>query len=184
LAASMQEHGQINPVLLTDDNVLVAGYRRFAAAGELGWDEIEYKRCVGDPGVINLIENMNRSGLSLWEEIQAIKRVFPDKTQAEIARALSKSKTWVKPRLRIWDLPQDFIDKVRAGQSGLKEIRQMLAPKRENAPVSTGVGVPKQQEIKEMVTWLMAEGRDVEATALSYACGAIDADYLKSVDYE
>lgn len=180
LAASMQEHGQINPIILTDDNELVAGYRRFAAANELQWDEIDAIRCVGDPALVNLIENMNREGLSLWEEIQAIRTVFgTDAKQATIARALSKSKTWVKPRLRIWDLPQEFQDKVRAGHSGIKEIRAMLSPSKPNSPTSTGMGTPNQADLKRTITWLMTQDRVRDAYVLAYATGTISEQELR-----
>jgi ParB/RepB/Spo0J family partition protein len=156
-------------------NTLVAGYRRYEAARQLGWDEIEAVECVGDPGVINLIENMQREGLSTWDEIQGIRSVFGSETsQAEIARSLSKSRTWVKPRVDVWSLPSEFLDKVRDGRSGVAEIRKMLAKKRpKSETVDARLPVPKVAEIKELVSWLMNEGRVAEARALSFACGSV-----------
>lgn len=40
LAESMQKHGLLHPVVITKDNTLVAGHRRIAAAGLLGWEEV------------------------------------------------------------------------------------------------------------------------------------------------
>lgn len=41
LAADIEENGQISPIAITADNVLIAGGRRLAACTQLGWTEIE-----------------------------------------------------------------------------------------------------------------------------------------------
>ncbi|MFC1669154.1 ParB N-terminal domain-containing protein [Spirochaetota bacterium] len=41
LKESMKNNGLINPITLTLDYELLAGYRRLQSARELGWDEIE-----------------------------------------------------------------------------------------------------------------------------------------------
>jgi len=41
LKASMAERGLINPVTITADGDLIAGFRRLSAARELGWEEID-----------------------------------------------------------------------------------------------------------------------------------------------
>jgi ParB family chromosome partitioning protein len=179
LAESMQEHGQITPVLIDESNNLIAGFRRVAAAQQLGWYEIDANIHDGDNGkVINLIENMNREDLTLWEEIQAIRDVFGTETsQGEIARQLSKSRPWVEPRVKIWELPQDFIDRVRLGVAGVKEIKNRLRgrTKTNNSP---GRGRPNQEELKDVITQLMQQNRNDEAKALSYALGAIKREEL------
>ena len=174
LSASMETNGQITPIIVKD-GVLVAGFRRYAAAVKLGWTEIEAVECVGDPGIVNLIENMQREGLSLWDEIQAIRSVFGAAvSQSEVSRQLSKSRNWVRPRVEIWGLPGEFIDKVRDGRSGIAEIRKMLRPRKPTTEtVDERLPVPKVAEIKELVTWLVARNRMAEATALAYACGSV-----------
>lgn len=181
LAESMQENGQITPVTINSQNVLVCGFRRFAAANELGWHEIDCIVDDRDPKILNLIENLQRENPSLWEEIQGIRDAFGENpVKADIRRALSKSKSWVFPRVEVWNLPSDFIDKVRTGQSGLREINKMLADKRGPSPVSLNLGIPSQPDIKRMVSHLMSEGRDVEARALSFACGSISENDLRN----
>lgn len=171
--SSMKEHGQITPVIVDDQNRLVAGFRRYHAAKELGWEEIDAVICKGNPKIVNLIENMNRTELTLWEEIQAIRDVFGTEcSQGEIARQLSKSRPWVEPRVKVWELPQDFIDRVRLGVAGVNEIRKRLRG-RTKTNASTGGGKPNQEQLKDTITKLMQQGRDGEAKALSYALGAI-----------
>ena len=41
LAESMQKNGLMNPIVITDKNKLVAGFRRLQAAKKLGWKTIE-----------------------------------------------------------------------------------------------------------------------------------------------
>lgn len=181
LVASMKAHGQIQSVLVTPDNELVAGFRRYHAAKELGWDEIKAEVTEGDPKVVNLIENMNRESLSLWEEIQAIRDVFgSDPSFAEVTRALSKSKTWVKPRVKIWELPQDFINQVKLGNRTIKHINAMLKEKSPSlfSTASRVSKYPKADDIKTAVTALYAAGKESEALALSYAIGGVTREQL------
>jgi ParB/RepB/Spo0J family partition protein len=178
LVDSMREHGQITPVIVDKNGNLLAGFRRVAAAQELEWKEIEATIQSGDGKVINLIENMNRENLTLWEEIQAIRDVFgSESSQGEIARQLSKSRPWVEPRVKIWELPQEFIDRVRLGVAGVNEIRKRLRG-RTKTNESTGGGKPNQDQLKDTITKLMQQGRDHEAKALSYALGAISQEEL------
>lgn len=183
LAASMREHGQITPVIVDMAGNLVAGFRRLKAAKELGWEEIDATLIgEGDPRVVNLIENLNRENLSLWDEIQAIKEVFgEDATQAEIGRALSKSKTWVKPRLEALKLPKENLDKIRAGEVDITRLRQML---RGSGPSTfqKNLGFPSHTEISSVVTRLLQAGRKDEARALSFAIGSITIEDLRLPD--
>lgn len=184
LADSMHEVGQITPVVLDKNNVLVAGYRRYAAAKQLEWEEIDAVVREGSEDenkVVNLIENMNRENLTLWEEIQGIRDVFgPEASQSEIARSLSKSRPWVEVRVKVWELPQDFLDRVRLGVAGVSEIRTRLRG-RTGEPTATGgkgVNQPNQKELKGTITELLKVGREAEAKALSYALGGISREEL------
>lgn len=71
LKESLTEYGQIQSLLLTPDNVLVAGGRRYAAMKQLNWTEAEC--IVGPPSErdrlleIELEENVRRLNMS-WQE--------------------------------------------------------------------------------------------------------------------
>lgn len=73
LMASMRKHGQLNPVILTRDNELVAGHRRLESAKRLGWAAVEAVRLEQLSDIekieLELDENLHRKGL-LQEEIQ------------------------------------------------------------------------------------------------------------------
>lgn len=68
LAASMDQVGQLQPIILNDDGTLIAGWHRIAAAKQLGWETIK-AICV-DGRSTNLIrlmeidENLVRADLS------------------------------------------------------------------------------------------------------------------------
>ena len=68
LAASIEKYGLLHPIVIDDDNRLVAGGRRLEACRRLGWEEIDV-RSLGDltdaqRGEIELEENINRKDLS------------------------------------------------------------------------------------------------------------------------
>lgn len=181
LVASLREHGQITPVIIDGEKNLIAGFRRVAAATELGWEEIDATvNAIGrDPKLVNLIENMQRENLTLWEEIQAIRDAFDrEASQSEIARQLSKTRPWVEPRVKIWELPQDFIDRVRLGAAGVSEIKARLRGRNTGSATSRGVNCPNQKELKETITDLLTSNREAEARALSYALGGITKEEL------
>lgn len=181
LVASMQQHGQITPIIIDEHGNLVAGFRRVAAAGELGWEEIEavINASGRDVKVVNLIENMQRENLTLWEEIQAIRDTFGgEASQSEIARQLSKTRPWVEPRVKIWELPQDFIDRVRLGVAGVSEIKARLRGRTTGSTTSRGINCPNQKELKQTITDLLSAGREPEARALSYALGGLSKSEL------
>lgn len=71
LAASLAEIGQINPITITRENILVAGERRLRAAKQLGWSHIHAQYVDADDQftlhLIELQENTRRSDLT-WQE--------------------------------------------------------------------------------------------------------------------
>ncbi|MCX8095900.1 MAG: ParB N-terminal domain-containing protein [Spirochaetes bacterium] len=78
LKKSMKELGLINPIIVSDDNVLIAGYRRLLSAKELGWNKIparivssEKKHLFED---IEFDENYARKNLFQEEVDEIIKK--------------------------------------------------------------------------------------------------------------
>lgn len=79
LAESIARLGLINPIVITNDGILIAGERRLTACKQLGWDNIavqftddlsEYElQC------IEFEENVKRSDLTWQEEVEAIARL-------------------------------------------------------------------------------------------------------------
>ncbi|GAB1433500.1 hypothetical protein MASR2M29_21260 [Spirochaetota bacterium] len=79
LADSMQRLGQLHPVLITRNRILISGRRRIAAAKALGWTHIEAAYVnYNDPLKrleLELEENLQRSALSHHEVANAIEKI-------------------------------------------------------------------------------------------------------------
>ena len=79
LAESLKRFGQINPIVITKNNALVAGERRLEAARLLGWRTIN--AVIADiPDEVTkleyeLEENIQRHDFSKEEEEEAIRRI-------------------------------------------------------------------------------------------------------------
>jgi len=78
LAESIARIGLINPIVITDDGVLVAGERRLTACTSLGWDHISVQLTsdLDDYTLqsIELEENIKRMDLTWQEEVDALAR--------------------------------------------------------------------------------------------------------------
>ncbi len=87
LTASIQKIGLLNPIVVTDDYRLVAGFRRLSACRQLGWTEIEANVVPYKNDLLLLLdaeveENLVRKDFTP-EEIMAI-----EKRRQEIIRML------------------------------------------------------------------------------------------------
>jgi ParB family chromosome partitioning protein len=76
LATSIQNIGLLNPIVITDENVLIAGERRLTACKSLGMIEIpaHYMSDLSDVErqLIELEENIKRKSISWQEEVKAV----------------------------------------------------------------------------------------------------------------
>ena len=102
LAQSLAADGQLNPIVITPDFVLVAGERRYTAAQQLGWTSIlahfTTDLTPAQAHKLELEENVRRKALDWKEQTFAIHdyhqfavRENPEWTQAQTAAALGIS---------------------------------------------------------------------------------------------
>jgi ParB/RepB/Spo0J family partition protein len=112
LASSIRQTGLIHPVIIDDENKLIAGERRMAAHVLLGLESIATIQISDlDPAArerIELEENIKRSALTWKDECAAIARYVtirkaedPTITQATIAEELSISRTALSIRVNV-----------------------------------------------------------------------------------
>jgi ParB family chromosome partitioning protein len=120
LAATMEERGQLQPILVRPTGstkgrwLIVAGERRWRAAKLNGWPRILAIEHDGDPEVASLLENLQRVDLTPVEEAKGLQRLIEGKgwTQDQAAGALGKSKSEISGILRILTLPDDLLGAV------------------------------------------------------------------------
>lgn len=123
LAASIREHGILQPLLLTavgERYQLVAGERRWRAARMAGLKQVP--ALVRDFTAqqvteVALVENLQRDNLNPLEEAQGIRSLLDTfaLTQEQVAERLSMSRPAVTNALRLLNLPQPVLDLMRQG---------------------------------------------------------------------
>lgn len=144
LAASIREHGVLQPVLLSrapgGGYFLLAGERRWRAAQEAGLERI--------PGIIRdaatdadqvalaLIENLQREDLTPIEEARAYHQLRTEFgfSQEQIAARVGKDRSTVANALRLLSLPLEIQGQVDAGTLSAGHARALA-----------GVSGPEQQ---------------------------------------
>ena len=119
LAASIQVHGIISPLIVTKEEdgtyQLIAGERRLKAAMDLGLKEVPViirKAGAMEKMELALIENVKREDLNLIELARGYKRLtdeFP-LTQEELAKKIGKSRPHITNTLRLLGLPAQIQD--------------------------------------------------------------------------
>lgn len=138
LAASIEENGLLQPLVVrpspsTEGRFeLVAGERRFRALKLIGWaDAPVLVRDASDETllVLALVENLQREALSPLEEAEGYRSLGErfDMTQAEIARAVGKSRSAVANFLRLLNLPPSVRRLLESGELSMGHARALLA---------------------------------------------------------
>ena len=127
LLASIQEHGIVNPITVLDEGnksfKVIAGFRRFAAAVQLGLKKIPCHVMLKDrEGVeeISLTENITRMDMTPYEECMAVNALSgKKKTPSAIAKHFGRTLRWVLVRKKLADAGDKVLKKVKEGVIGL-----------------------------------------------------------------
>ena len=113
LAATIEKHGLIQPIAVTNDPdepdrfIIVAGERRFRAFQKLGKETIPAIQTSGATDEIALIENIQRENLHPLEEARALANLIEKHgyRQEDVAEVIGKSRPTVNELLRLISLP-------------------------------------------------------------------------------
>lgn len=151
LAASIKELGQTTPVLVTEDNKLVWGFRRFAAMnlidpeGKILCDvvsETDANRLI----LLNVQENVSREQLTLSEEYEAVARLSTFMSKDQICETLGVTKTWVSQRLKLGELSEELREAVDNGLSTRAAASINLLPEDQQSDmIEEAYGMPVSQ---------------------------------------
>lgn len=139
LAESMRTSGLLQPVVLRSAGAaafeLIAGERRWRAARELGWHEIDaVVRDVDDRTLLTLalVENLQRDALSAIDEARGYARLIEEfgVSQSGVADLVGRDRSTVANALRLLKLPEPVQELVHAGTLTTGHARALLALER------------------------------------------------------
>ena len=128
LAQSMDTNGLVQPIVVRPHPsgvrgryLLVAGERRWRAAGDLGWETIPaiVRRDLteGEAAKLQLLENIVRRDLNPVEEAQAFARMLAQGyTLQELSGAVGMPDGHIAWRVQMLDAREDVLDLVASGQ--------------------------------------------------------------------
>ena len=130
LALSIEKDGLLQPILVREDAEgyeIIAGERRWQASQLAGLKKVPVRiKEADDMKVLELalIENLQRSDLNPIEEAYGYKRMMErgNRTQSEVASAVSKGRSTIANALRLLDLPEDaqqmlYEERITAGHA-------------------------------------------------------------------
>jgi ParB family chromosome partitioning protein len=159
LAASIREHGVVEPILVRKEGAryrIVAGERRWRAAQRAGLMEVPAvvrEASEREAFELALVENLQRADLNAIEEAEAYEVLLDDHglTQERLAERVGKERSTVANALRLLKLPADVRDFVRGGELDMGHARALL-------------GLDDQEVIRRMAQRVIRDGLSVRAT--------------------
>ncbi|OPX92042.1 MAG: putative chromosome-partitioning protein ParB [Pelotomaculum sp. PtaB.Bin013] len=154
LAASIKEHGVIQPVVVRplkeDGYELIAGERRWRACKILGYKLVpaiikKYEDL--EAIAVSLIENVQREDLNPLEEATAYQQLIKKYglTQDEVSGRVGKSRPFVANMVRLLDLPSEIKDMLADGQLNAGHARALLAIREPGKQLAAARKISKQQ---------------------------------------
>lgn len=160
LAASINEHGVIQPIIVKPVNsryIIIAGERRYKACNKLGLKTIPaivrtYEKSKSIE--IALIENLQRENLSPIEEAKAFLMMMKELgyNQEDVAKRIGKSRSYVTNTLGILNLPDEVLTMLENGLISFGHARALSKLKDKDRAI-------------ELAKQILAEGlnvRDIE----------------------
>lgn len=169
LAASIQEHGLIQPLIVTQSGAqytLIAGERRWRAARQAGLAELPVIIKEATPQEmleLALIENIQRADLNPLEEAHAYQQLMEEfgLIQEEVAKRVGKGRSTVANLVRLLKLPPNIQQAVANGQISGAHGRALLPLPTPEAQTAAMNQIIKHnlsvRQAEALVTKLLAE---------------------------
>lgn len=135
LARSIARHGVIQPIVVkpisSGKYKIIAGERRFRAAKAAGLVEVPVIiKDVTDTQVMELalVENLQRENLNAIEEAKGYKALMDNYgfTQIQVAETVGKSRSYVANAIRLLNLPEKVVQKLKIGEITSGHARALL----------------------------------------------------------
>ncbi len=195
LAASIREHGLIQPLIVTQQGPeryqLIAGERRWQAARMAGLARVPVivKEATPQQALeIALVENIQRADLNPLEEAVAFRQLVDefDLTQEEVAERVGKSRVSVTNTLRLLRLPAAVKQALIDGTIREGHARVLLAlPTKEAQVAALKTVMTKSMSVRqteELVRRLTAEPvQSTQPVPVSPELQALEKDFRESL---
>ena len=172
LAESISAHGLLQPIVVRpiEENMyeIIAGERRFRALQMNQMTEAEVLiRHLDDEetAVVALIENIQRENLSAIEEAEAYKKLlaFEGITQAELAKSVGKSQSFIANKLRLLKLTPVVLEAVREHRITERHARALVGQTPERQEEMLHIILTEQLNVKQTEDRLkMPVEKDIE----------------------
>ena len=152
LVESIKEKGIIQPLivrLVNGKHELIAGERRWRAAGEAGLDKLPVivrEASNRDELELALIENLQRADLSPIEEAEAYARLMKEftLTQEQVAQQVGKGRVTVANAVRLLTLPDQIRAWVGTGDLSVGHAKVLLGLDREEEQLLAAERIRKE----------------------------------------
>lgn len=189
LAASISEHGIIQPIVVTprgDEYEIVAGERRYRASVIAGLDEVPVIiRSMTDQNQleISLIENIQRRDLNSIETATAYAKLRDqfNLNNEQIAKRVHKSASAVINTMRLLKLPPEVIALIAEGQLTEGQARPLIGLDRDVIVKIIPRVISEEWSARKVEQFVVNLKNEHEAGVKS-AVGAAAAPYAADVD--
>jgi ParB family chromosome partitioning protein len=194
LAASVGEHGLIQPLIVTQQGPeryqLIAGERRLQAARKAGLVTVPViiKEATPQEALeLALVENIQRADLNPLEEASAYRQLVDEfgLTQEQVAGRVGKSRVAVTNTMRLLRLPSDVRQALADGAIREGHARALLAlPSEEEQVLALKAVVNRALSVRqteELVRRLLAEPQPKEKVPVSPETQALEEDFRETL---
>lgn len=172
LADSIRREGLLQPILVRPKDgkyQIIAGERRYHACKMAGMDSVPVRIIdMNEEQTLRvaLIENLQRSDLNAIEEARGYRNLMQvgDLTQAQVAEAVSKSRSAVANALRLLDLPEEIQIYIYEGKISAGHARAILSIPE----------IDKRMKLAEKIADEHLSVREAESIARLYAAGNLE----------
>tara|TARA_A100001015_G_scaffold317947_1_gene436305 strand:- start:39 stop:1814 length:1776 start_codon:yes stop_codon:yes gene_type:complete len=121
LKQSLELNGQLEPIVLNKDNLIVSGHRRYFSILQLGWEDVEVRYVDYDNDVIALIEH-NQTRMKSTSDILNESRILEQEYRKQLGG--QGKRTDVKGQKR-FNVSIEIANKTGVGLSKLKQIKSI-----------------------------------------------------------
>ncbi len=175
LAASIREHGLIQPLIVTqthDGYQIIAGERRWRAARLAGLQTVPVivkEASERDKLELALVENLQRADLNPLEEALAYRQLIHEfgLTQTEVARRVGKSQAAISNALRLLRLPDGVKHALTAGEISEGHARALIPLEDEELQLQVVERIRQEglnvRQVERLVRRLLATPPEVRA---------------------